>query len=349
MRDSGKPYSRVLPQFFPTPRALAILGHQVGQMIARELVAIPSYAQEVLEGLRSRPKLLPSKLFYDAEGSALFEEITRLPEYYLTRSEMEILAASASEIAHAAGTNVTVVELGAGSATKTTRLLAALSRRQIRTSYFPVDISRAALEQARIHVSGECPTVSVRPIVADFSEGFGFLREIPGRKLVLYLGSSIGNFDPEEAVAMLASVRGELAQGDSLLLGTDLVKDVGILQPAYDDAQGVTADFNKNILRRLNRELGANFNLDCFRHAAVWNPKHSRMEMHLESLAVQTVKFSVPQEKIVFADGENIHTENSYKYTMASVDRMLAGSGFSLNQTWFDRKKWFALNLASVE
>src|SRR5258708_6882411 len=264
-------------------------------MIARESVVIPSFAREVEEGITSFHKTLPCKLFYDATGSELFEEITRLPEYYLTRTELGILQERASEIVEAAGKNVTVVELGAGTAAKTCTLLQALARRQMRVAFFPVDISPAALGEARERVTAQCPTVSVKPVVADFGHGFGFLRDIQGRKLVLYLGSSIGNFDPEAAVAMLSQVRRELAPGDALLLGTDLVKDPSIMVPAYDDAQGVTAQFNKNVLYRLNRDLQANFDLDAFRHVAFWNPIRSRMEINLESTRPQMVTFRLLQ------------------------------------------------------
>jgi len=317
-------------------------------MIARELVVIPSFAREVEEGLSRTPKSLPSKLFYDGPGSVLFEEITRLPEYYLTRTELEILRTRADEIALAAGPNIAVVELGAGTATKTTTILRAFAGKQIRTSYFPVDISPSALDDAKIHITTQCPTVRVRPVVADFSEGFGFLRDIPGRKLVLYLGSSIGNFDPENAVSMLSEVRKQLNPGDSLLLGTDLIKPSAILIPAYDDARGITAQFNRNILRRLNRELGTGFYVNAFRHVACWNAVRSRMEMHLQSQCRQTVSLGILGSKVNFSAGERIHTENSYKYTTDTVNKMLASAGFSLDETWFDHRKWFALNLARV-
>jgi L-histidine N-alpha-methyltransferase len=317
-------------------------------MIARETVVIPAFAREVEEGITGFPKTLPCKLFYDAAGSELFEEITQLPEYYLTRTELAILEAHAAEIVTAAGANVTVVELGAGTAAKTCTLLQALARRQMRVSFYPVDISPAALGEARERVSAQCPNVSVKPVVADFGQGFGFLRDIRGRKLVLYLGSSIGNFDPEAAVAMLSQVRSELAPGDALLLGTDLAKDPSILVPAYDDAQGVTADFNKNILRRLNRDLQGDFDLDSFRHLALWNPVRSRMEIYLESLRTQMVALRLLQLRVRIHAGERIHTENSYKYTVAMVREMLADAGFRLEHTWFDSREWFALHLCRV-
>jgi len=317
-------------------------------MIARAPIALPAFATEVEEGLLNRPKTLPCKLFYDSAGSILFEEITRLPEYYLTRAELAILHASAAEIANAAGSGITVVELGSGTAVKTCTLLHGISRRQMRVPYFPVDISPAALNLARQRVEEECFQVSVHPVIADFSEGFTFLRRIPGRKLVLYLGSSIGNFDPEPAVQMLSQIREQLSAGDSVLLGTDLVKSESVLVPAYDDAQGITAQFNKNILRRLNRELGADFDLEFFRHIAIWNPQQSRMEIYLQSLRPQIVNLKLLSLRVRFAADERIHTENSYKYTLTMVQDLLAAAGFKLARTWFDDCKWFALHLAQM-
>jgi dimethylhistidine N-methyltransferase len=317
-------------------------------MILHEPVPLPAYVDEVLFGLTSRPKTLPCKLFYDDRGSQLFEEITRLPEYYPTRTELGILQDSAKEIVQAAGTPVSIVELGAGTATKTSALLRAFARRQLRVKYFPVDISPGALADAKGRIKDECQNVTVLPVVADFSDGFHFLREIPGRKLVLYLGSSIGNFEWNDAITMLSKVRQQLAAGDALLLGTDMVKSAEILVPAYDDAQGVTAQFNKNILVRLNRELAANFDVDSFRHIAEWSPERSRMEIFLESTRPQKVTLRMPQLTVPFRAGERIHTENSHKYTLEMVERMLCVSGYKLEKTWFDRQKWFGLNLAHV-
>ncbi len=315
-------------------------------MIGHELLAIPEYAGEVVRGLSSRPKKLPCKLFYDDRGSALFEEITRLPEYYPTRTELEILQERAREICHAAGSPVSMVELGAGTAAKTSTLLRAFSGRQLRLQYFPVDISAAALAEAKTRIESECPAVVVRPVVADFSNGFGFLRDIPGRKVVLYLGSSIGNFDWNDATAMLRKVREQLAAEDALLLGTDMVKSPEILVPAYDDAQGITSQFNKNILMRINREFEADFDLDSFRHVAEWNPARSRMEIYLQSVPAQVVTLPTAGLKVRFAAGERIHTENSYKYTLQMVESMLCVSGFKLEKSWFDRREWFGLHLA---
>jgi L-histidine Nalpha-methyltransferase len=315
---------------------------------ARKLVAVPDYADEVVLGLTSWPKTLPCKLFYDDVGSALFEQITELPEYYPTRTELEILQNSSREIAQAAGSGVSIVELGAGTATKTGTLLRAFARQQMRVKYFPVDISPAALDSAQKRVREDCPAALVRPVIVDFSNGFNFLQDIADRKLVLYLGSSIGNFDGKDAVALLRKVHDRLSPGDALLLGTDMVKGAEILLPAYDDAQGVTAQFNKNILRRLNREFDADFDLDCFRHIAEFNPSRSRMEIFLESARAQVAVLRTLRTTVRFTAGERIHTENSYKYTLQMVERMLCASGFKLERTWYDKRKWFGLHLARV-
>ncbi len=317
-------------------------------MIARELIALPPFALDVEQGLSRIPKSLPPKLFYDQRGSELFEDITRLPEYYLTRTELAILRERSREIVASAGHGIAMVELGAGTAAKTTTLLQALSSTQLRVQYFPVDISRSALFEARKRIESELPSVNVRSVVADFSEGFGFLRDMPSPKMVLYLGSSIGNFDPSEAIAMLQQIREHMFTGDSLLLGMDLVKDLSVLLPAYDDLQGVTGEFNRNILHRINREFDGDFDLDSFAHRAVWNPGRSRIEMHLESLKAQTVRLRLLNMPVCFAEGERIHTENSYKYTTAMACQMLANGGFTLSRTWTDKRKWFALHLAQI-
>jgi len=315
-------------------------------MIARAQVGAPEYADEVVRGLTSAHKTLPCKLFYDDRGSALFEEITRLPEYYPTRTELEILRDRSREIAQAVGSPVSVVELGAGTATKTGTLLSAFTQREMRLKYFPVDISPAALDDAKRRIKEECPLAVVKPVVADFAYGFSFLKDIPNRKVILYLGSSIGNFDWSDATTMLRNVREQLSSGDALLLGTDMVKGAKFLVPAYDDSQGITAEFNKNILVRLNREFGGDFNLSAFRHIAEWSPSRSRMEIFLESLRTQSVSLKRLGLTIRFATGERIQTENSYKYTTEMVEQMLCVSGFKLERSWFDRRRWFGLHLA---
>lgn len=311
-------------------------------------------AMEVINGLTERPKTLSPWLFYDREGSRLFEEITELPEYYVTRTERQILAEHADEIVTvAAGGHVlSLIELGAGTATKTGLLLKAAVALQGRVTYSPIDVSASALEEARIRLEAELPQVKVESIVADYTEGMRQNKaEIVaggGRRLVLYIGSSIGNFSPVDAVDVLRGVRSQLAQGDCLLLGTDMVKDQSTLLAAYDDAAGVTAKFNKNVLARLNRELDANFNPQLFRHQARWNEQQSRIEMHLESLVTQKVSLGALEMDVRFRLGETIHTENSYKFTDQRVMSLLARSGFRLKQQWSDANKWFTVYLATT-
>ena len=317
-------------------------------MIALQRTLIPEIALDVIEGLTAYPKSLPPKLFYDAEGSALFEEITRLPEYYLTRTELGIFQARADEICKACDPGVSLVELGAGSGHKTRTIIAALLRRQLAVKYFPVDVSPAALEFAKRSLEAEFDYLSVRPILMDYFESMQFLRRIPAPRLVLYIGSSIGNLEPEQAGLLLSHLRASLEPGDCFLLGTDLVKEREILLPAYDDAQGVTAAFNKNVLARINRELGGHFDLALFKHVAVWNERESRMEMYLESRVEQVVRVDVLNLSVPFSKGERIHTENSYKYRVQGVRTMMQQAGFELDHTWYDERKWFAVHLARV-
>lgn len=311
--------------------------------------AVLDLAADVREGLSANPRRLPPRLFYDAEGSALFEEITRLPEYYLTRTEEALLERHAGEMIAAAsqGERLTAVELGAGSARKTVHLLRALVQAQGGGVFVPVDVSPAALELARASVTAAVPGLSVEPLEGRYRIALEALRHRPGRKLVLFIGSSIGNFDPDEALELLRDFRAGLSEGDSLLLGTDLAKDPAILQRAYDDDAGVTARFNKNVLARINRELGGNFDLDAFRHVALWNLERSRIEMHLESTREQDVTIAALDLTVHFAQGERLHTENSYKFDPARVDALLTAAGFSPRQRWTDPPGWFALTLAS--
>jgi len=315
-------------------------------MIAIEQRPVSEIVGDVFEGLTKTPKSLPPRLFYDAAGSALFEEITRLPEYYLTRTESGLLQQYSAEIAERVGPNVSVIELGAGTAAKTGTIIKALSARQLRVDYYPVDISSSALQVAVESLNGSYPRVRVHPVATNYVADSGFLTSVSGRKLVLYLGSSIGNFEPEDAMDLLRRIRAHMHEGDYLLLGTDLVKDTSVLLPAYDDAQGVTASFNKNILARINRELGGNFDLDLFRHVALWNPQRSRIEMHLESTLDQTVKVKLIGLEVLFRQGERIHTENSYKYTAPGVRNTLLQTGFEIESTWMDSNHWFGTHLA---
>ncbi len=309
-------------------------------------------AEAVVEGLSARQKHLPCWLFYDAAGSLLFEKITQLPEYYLTSREHAIFSLHASEmIAAAAGMSqepLSVMELGAGSASKTLILLRTLTARQGETLYLPVDVSEEALRLAQKNIHAALPRVEVQPICSEFTHQTSLNLPAGGRRLALYIGSSIGNFCPEDAVALLRWLRSELQPGDALLLGTDMVKDPEAMLAAYNDDAGITADFNKNVLARLNRELGADFVLNAFEHRAIWNDLESRIEMHLDSKRNQMVQVESLHRTFGFKRGESIHTENCYKFTPASVEDLLLQSGYTLEQTWHDNDHWFGVHLARV-
>ena len=313
-----------------------------------QFVASDAVALAVREGLSAERKWLPCWLLYDEIGSELFERITELPEYYLTRTERCIFEICAGEILQQAGPSLTLVELGSGTASKTCILIEELLRRQSRALFYPIDVSPSALDEAVRQLGRQFPNLRVNPIVADYTGGVPALSRINGRKLVLYIGSSIGNFEPCDSVRLLRRIRQTLRPNDALLLGADFAKSPKILLPAYNDSQGVTESFSKNILRRLNRELEADFNLELFRHVALWNRRLSRMEIYLESLVAQQVFIPALDMDIFFEQGERIHTENSYKYTDAMIESILRQSGFTLEHTWCDRKKWFGVHLARV-
>jgi L-histidine N-alpha-methyltransferase len=313
------------------------------------------------EGLTAAAKTLPPWLFYDAAGSQLFEQITALPEYYLTRTERSIFAAHADtlflSLAASPAQPVTLAELGAGTAAKTGILLHALTRFQPTVLYQPIDISPTALDDACATLERTLPAVAIRPQVANYiTQPFTLERPPNATILALYIGSSIGNFSPAEARAILSNLRSQLEPGDCLLLGTDLApspsKSVETLVAAYDDAAGTTAAFNRNILIRLNRDLGADFDPTAFRHLALWNPTHSRIEMHLESLRPQRVHLPAngagPALTLTFAAGETIHTENSYKFTPSTLSSLLTDSGFTASQLLTDPDHLFAVTLATV-
>lgn len=306
---------------------------------------VSEIAADVERGLRATPKSLPPRLFYDARGSELFEQITRLPEYYLTRTERAIFEEYADRMIAAAGRGLSIVELGAGTAAKTSVLLRAALKRQFSLTYFPVDVSASALAVAQQRLAAELPRLRVEPVLADYTRNVEAIAAIRGRKLILYIGSSIGNFEPEEASAILARVRQVLTPGDALLLGVDLPKKSSILHAAYNDARGVTAAFNLNVLARINRELGADFDLRRFRHEAVWNPVASRVEMYLVSLARQTARIPALGMRLTFTEGERIHTENSYKFSHDRVQAILSAAGFGREHTWTDRQACFAVQL----
>ncbi|MDN0198748.1 L-histidine N(alpha)-methyltransferase [Streptomyces sp. S.PNR 29] len=298
---------------------------------------------DVLKGLTHTPKTLPPKWFYDAHGSDLFEQITELPEYYPTRAEREILVARSDEIAAATRAR-TLVELGSGSSEKTRYLIDALSELH---TYVPVDVSESALTQAGQALVAERPELHVHALIADFTAGLT-LPGAPGPRLLAFLGGTIGNLLPVERAAFLTSVRTLLSPGDALLLGTDLVKDEQVLVRAYDDAAGVTAAFNKNVLTVVNRELGADFDPAAFDHVALWDAEQEWIEMRLRSRTGQTVKIPALGLAVDFAAGEELRTEVSAKFRKEGVRAELSAAGLELAHWWTDSEGRFALSLSVV-
>ncbi|MEU6981991.1 L-histidine N(alpha)-methyltransferase [Streptomyces sp. NPDC046324] len=299
---------------------------------------------DVLHGLTRMPKELPPKWFYDARGSELFEEITRLPEYYPTRAEREILIDRAHEIAAVTGAR-TLVELGSGSSEKTRFLIDALLPEL--DSYVPVDVSESALKGAADALLAERPGLHIHALVADFTRGLA-LPGTPGPRLVAFLGGTIGNLLPAERTVFLRSVRAMLAPGDALLLGTDLVKDEATLVAAYDDAAGVTAEFNKNVLAVIARELDADVRPDDFDHVARWDRDREWIEMRLRARHALTVKIPELDLVVPFEEGEEIRTEVSAKFRQAGVRAELAEAGLELTRWWTDKEGRFALSLATA-
>jgi L-histidine N-alpha-methyltransferase len=297
-------------------------------------------------GLTAAAKWLPPKWFYDSRGSRLFEEITRLPEYYPTRAEREILADRAAEVAGVTGAQ-TLVELGSGSSEKTRLLLDALRDRGTLTGFVPLDVSAAALGHAITTLARDYPGLRIRGVVGDFNR---HLKLLPGgdRRLVAFLGGTIGNLLPPDRARFLAELRSTLEVGEGLLLGADLVKDPSVLVPAYDDAAGVTAEFNRNVLRVLNRELAANFDLTGFAHVARWVPEQEWIEMRLRARRAMTVRVAELDLTVEFASGEELRTEVSAKFRRAGLTGELANAGFEVRRWWTDAAGRFSLSLAEA-
>ena len=320
----------------PPPPALDGFGPGRDRMLA-----------EVLAGLRRRPgrKRLPCKYFYDAGGSRLFDRICELPEYYLTRTELAIMRRHAGEMAHAIGRRAVLIEYGSGSSTKTRVLLDHLAAP---AAYVPIDISGDHLDQAARGISRAYPHVDVRPVCADYTAHV----DVPdpdasaARRVVYFPGSTIGNFEPDDALSFLRGIARVCGPGGGLLIGVDLKKDPATLHAAYNDAQGVTAAFNLNLLARLNRDLGTNFDLGGFAHYAFYNPRKGRIEMHLVSQLPQAV--DVGGKAIPFAEGESVFTESSYKYTLLDFARLATGAGFTPQMVWTDAERRFSVHYLVV-
>ena len=290
---------------------------------------------EIVDGLHGRS--LPPKLFYDAVGSELFEQITRLPEYYPTRCEIEILRDHGDEIAGWLGPDVVLIEPGSGNSQKVQRLLDHLERPR---AYVPVEISSAALAIAVQALASRWPSLPVHPVHADYSSWF-HLPDVGGRRVAFYPGSTIGNFDPPNALAFLERLRAIVGPGGGLVVGVDLEKDKEILDAAYNDAAGITAAFNKNMLAHINRLTGADFDLARWSHQAEYDPFGRRIQMHLRSEGAQVVH--VDGERFSFRDGELIHTENSYKWTLDDFANLVTTAGFEPMAAWTDQHGWFSV------
>ncbi|WP_370148939.1 L-histidine N(alpha)-methyltransferase [Streptacidiphilus sp. EB129] len=303
-----------------------------------------SLRTDVLHGLATRPRTLPSKWFYDAHGSELFEQITRLPEYYPTRAEQEILTRRAPEIAALTRAS-TLIELGSGSSRKTRLLLDALTAAGTLQRYAPLDVSSSALTEAGEALCRDYPGLRVAATVTDFEQDLA-LGDEPGPRLLAFLGSTIGNLNPAERQSFYGTLRHALSSDDTLLLGADLVKDTGTLVRAYDDSQGVTAAFNKNVLTVLNRELDADFDPAAFDHEAVWNEAEERIEMHLRSRSTQTVKIPAVDLVLGLHAGESLRTEICSKFRRDALTSELATGGFTVRHWWTDSAARFALLLA---
>ena len=303
-------------------------------------------AEDVRRGLTTQPKRFLPKYFYDQLGSQLFEAICLLPEYYLTRAENEILDRYADEIVTSVAGDITLIEMGSGSASKTRLLIEALLRKQADLLFIPVDISASALDSSSRILLQSYPQLRIEAYAADYFAGLAELeKKQRGRTLALFLGSNISNFDPDEALKFLRALRQVLGDGDALLLGADLKKDKATLEAAYNDALGVTAAFNLNVLARINRELGGNFDLRAFQHRAFYNDTLGRVEIYIESLREQTVAISQLEIEVQFHEGEQVHTENSYKYDPTDIARLASETGFVHARTWLDGEQRFSSNL----
>jgi len=320
---------------------MAAVARSVLRYSARhEAAASDSFSDHVIAGLSDSPKWLSAKYFYDAAGSELFEQITRLPEYYPTCTELKILERNAPAMSAYIPLAAALVEFGTGSTKKARILLNAAP--QI-AAYVPVDISEEFLAQEAAAVRRDVPNIAVLPVAADFTRDFDLPQQIRSRPRVgFFPGSTIGNFEPQDAAEFLRQAGRILGSGATMIIGVDRIKDEALLNAAYDDAAGVTAQFNLNVLRRMNRELGGDFDLSTFRHRAFYNAADHRIEMHLESLKAQSV--TVAGRTFTFAKGETIHTENSYKYTVESFRALAESAGWRPVATWTDENDYFAVH-----
>lgn len=304
-----------------------------------------SFADAVREGLGMRQKALPARFFYDQRGSELFERITELPEYYLTRCEQSILDRSGNSILSELGPELAIVEFGSGSSKKTRTLIEATLSRQSSLDYYPIDISGDFLRQTAANLQERYEGLTVKAIQAEYFDAISNLPAHDGPRLVLFLGSNIGNFTRAEALQFLSEVSRRLKREDRLLVGTDLQKPPAIIQAAYNDSLGVTAAFNKNVLTRINRELGGEFSMFSFEHEAPYLAGEGKVEMRLVSLLDQEVGIASLGRSYRFREGEWIHTEDSHKFTLQGFEALCSEAGLCLQESYLDDRGWFALNL----
>jgi L-histidine N-alpha-methyltransferase len=304
----------------------------------------PAFKADVLSGLAAPIPAVPARWLYDRRGSELFEEITRLPEYYPTRTETAMLERHSADFARLSAKGAAVVEFGSGSSAKTPILLRAIRP----AAYVPIDISGDFLRESADALAAEFPDIAVHPVEADFTKSLSLPADIAGLpRLGFFPGSTIGNFVARSAVDLLRAMKDTLGEGARLLIGMDRIKDVDVLLSAYDDAAGVTAEFNLNLLHRISAELGADIPVDAFRHRAIWNDQLSRIEMHLET--IRDVSFTVSGQSFTFAAGATIHTENSHKYGYRDSRILLRAAGWGVIEEWVDEKEWFSILLAEAE
>lgn len=304
------------------------------------------FAEAVQAGLAASPKTLPCRFLYDEEGSKLFEEITRQPEYYPTEAERAILREQSDDIATHVTNHSALVELGSGNSDKTRLIIEAMIRAWGKLHYVPVDISREIMEHNANELLATHDQLQITAIAAEYNRGLDLIeREIEGPKCIAWLGSSMGNMTHEAAVAFLEQIRKCMHEQDTLLVGVDLLKDPAILQPAYDDAAGVSAAFNLNMLTRINRDLDGDFNVNDWSHRATFNPDLGRMEMFLVSTREQKARIKALDMEVSFAAGEVIHTENSHKFTKSQIETIGRETGLELEHQWFDPKQLFSLNV----
>ncbi len=306
---------------------------------------VDTFKSEIIAGLRETPKRIASKFFYDERGSQLFEAITQLPEYYLTRTEISILREHLPAMAERIGTGATIIEFGTGAGVKTKMLLEAVHNPR---AYIPIDISREQLTHATTKLAERFPNLEIHPIFGDYISEISLpIPSDAGKNVIFFPGSTVGNFTPDEAIQFLRKAAALIGPDGSLLIGFDRVKDIRVLEAAYNDAQGITAEFNRNLIRRIGREFGVAISPEDFDHLAFFNSEESRIEMHLVSGDSRTLKLD--DEEITFAQGEHIVTEYSYKYTPETFAAILTASGFSVQDRWCDENNYFEVCYATVD